>query len=674
MELRLLYGLARKWVWLIAIGILVGGAGGYLLTQTQAPVYQALTTVLVMPEGSTSGQATSRTQSEELVRNYTQLVNTRPVLSSTAQRLGYPLNGGQVTVRAVPQTRMFQVRAEALIPQQAADIANTVVVVLIEQNDALQENVFTSAAVGIQAQIAQVETRIQSLEDEIVTLSDENISGQERDLRSNIDNLEIQVTNLQREIANLESQKLAAERAQADVLAAEALVEATPTQTEATSSAEVGESSDAEGAPTPTIAPSPTPLPEFTLEQQVDLTEKIYQLDRLNGQLDRFERAYFDLTISGTTDSSNTNESMRLSQLRTRFDFYQTLYTSLLSEYEAARMATLSDRINIVQVDEARVPETPIRPILATNLMIGIFAGLAVTMSIAFLVEYADDTLKTPDAVRKVLGLPIIGFVNHVDSANNLRQLLINTAPRSLYSESIRTLRTNLEYAQVDSPLKTLLISSPLPGDGKTMTAANLATATAQSGKRVILIDADLRRPMQHEVFEVSNQYGLTSILTHQLEIEDALQSTTAHPNLLLLTSGPLPPNPTELLGSESMRRMLHKLTEIADTIIIDASPFVVSDATVLAGIVDGTLMVLRASKTKEGAAQAMLEQLRRTKSRVVGVVFNRFQPKRDSQYYYYYNTQYYNSIPEASRSNGERANGFFNARRKWKKTVKPSD
>jgi capsular exopolysaccharide synthesis family protein len=375
------------------------------------------------------------------------------------------------------------------------------------------------------------------------------------------------------------------------------------------------------------------------LEDQVTLTEKQALLDRLYAELGRYEEAYFETTVGGGV--SRDFASLRLDQLTAQFEFYQGLYTNLLSEYETARMATMNDRVNIVQVDEARVQSQPVRPRPGVNVLAGVMLGLLLCGGVAFLVEYADDTIKSPDAAGALLDLPLVGVTVDDATASN-RSLTVNLAPRSAYAESVRTVRTNLEFAQVDGPLRTLMISSPMPADGKTTLTANLAVAIAQAGKRVIVVDADLRKPRLHEMFEASNQFGLTTILTHQLALEDGLQQVQAHPNVLLLTSGKLPPNPTELLASEAMLALLEQLKQRADVVLIDASPFVVADPSVLAARVDGTLVVVRYAKTRGAAAQSMVEQLRRTKGRILGIVVTRFKPRSGSHYYYYYGQTYF--------------------------------
>jgi capsular exopolysaccharide synthesis family protein len=211
----------------------------------------------------------------------------------------------------------------------------------------------------------------------------------------------------------------------------------------------------------------------------------------------------------------------------------------------------------------------------------------------------------------------------------------VTSNPRSPMAETFRTLRTNLEFASVDKPLKTILITSPGSGEGKTTVATNLAAVMAQANKRVILLEGDLRRPRVHRALGMSNQIGLSDVFRGQMDIRDVARYSKVK-DLAAITSGSLPPNPAELLGSARMVQILARLVESASVVIIDSPPFVVSDATVLSAKVDGVLLVIQPGKTHAEAARAMLAQLERAGAHVVGVVMNRV-PRKNANYYGYY-------------------------------------
>lgn len=226
-------------------------------------------------------------------------------------------------------------------------------------------------------------------------------------------------------------------------------------------------------------------------------------------------------------------------------------------------------------------------------------------------------------------------------------QLVTSNDPKSPAAEAYRTLRTNLQFSSLDQPLKTVLVTSSGPGEGKTTITSNLGVAFAQAGKTVIVVGADMRKPTLHTVFGLDNRVGLSNVLTGHVKLENALQKTTQQ-GLLLLASGPIPPNPAELLGTQRMRELIQELNELADLVIFDAPPVIaVTDAGVLAQLVDGTLFVVSLGTTPRDVAQAAIEQLEQVGARVLGAVVNRLE--NASGYYYYYYTSYYGDEDTAS-------------------------
>lgn len=209
--------------------------------------------------------------------------------------------------------------------------------------------------------------------------------------------------------------------------------------------------------------------------------------------------------------------------------------------------------------------------------------------------------------------------------ANNRQESLVTVSnPRSPISEAYRSLRTNLEFSSLDRPLKTMVVTSAGPEEGKSTTLANLAVTLAQAEKKVILVDCDLRRPSQHEIFEVGNSLGLTSMVVDEEAFKNPPLQETPVPNLKLLPSGPLPPNPSELLGSRRMEEIIATLREKADLVLFDAPPIIaVTDAAVLASKVDGVLLVIKAGTTKRDHAQQAKALLEKVNARLVGAVLN---------------------------------------------------
>ncbi|WP_106406383.1 CpsD/CapB family tyrosine-protein kinase [Bacillus marinisedimentorum] len=218
------------------------------------------------------------------------------------------------------------------------------------------------------------------------------------------------------------------------------------------------------------------------------------------------------------------------------------------------------------------------------------------------------------------------------------RSLIAHHDKKSPISEQYRTIRTNIEFASIDEDLRTIMVTSSGPGEGKSTTAANVATVFAQQGKKVLLIDGDMRKPTVHYTFQLQNMYGLSNVLTGQKEITEAVNFSEVT-DLFILTCGPIPPNPAELMGSRNMQRFLEEAKGIYDLIIFDTPPVLaVTDAQILANQCDGTILVTSSGKTEIEAAQKAKDLLEHAKGKLLGVVLNN-KPQQQGNYYYYYGT-----------------------------------
>jgi non-specific protein-tyrosine kinase len=275
--------------------------------------------------------------------------------------------------------------------------------------------------------------------------------------------------------------------------------------------------------------------------------------------------------------------------------------------------------------------------------------GGLLAFGLACLVEYLDDTFKSPEEVQAVLGLSALGMTPETESKGDT-DLVTLACLQSSTAEAYRVLRTNLQFAEVSEPVRTLLVTSPSPFEGKTTTAANLAVSLAQAGKRVVLVDADLHRPRLHRIFKLQNHTGVSGALLDSNSQDSILLQPASVPGLRVLTSGPLPPNPAELLGAPGMQKILDKLAADADLVILDSPPLLaLSDAAVLAAQVDGVLLVVDSKRTRRPMATMAVENLQHVQARVVGVVLNRRATPGCSSYYYHYSHTHH----FASRSAG---------------------
>lgn len=216
-------------------------------------------------------------------------------------------------------------------------------------------------------------------------------------------------------------------------------------------------------------------------------------------------------------------------------------------------------------------------------------------------------------------------------------RLIANVSPKSPITEQYRTIRTNIQFSAVDTPIRSLIVTSTGPGEGKSTTVSNLAVVFAQQGQKVLLVDADLRRPTLHYTFGVTNTIGLTNVLTRQIHLNESIRETDID-NLFFMSSGPIPPNPAELLGSESMDQLIGDFYEMFDLILFDVPPILaVADAQVMANQVDASILVISSGTTDRDGAIKAKETLEQAKSKLLGAVLNNKEEDRTTHYYYYY-------------------------------------
>jgi succinoglycan biosynthesis transport protein ExoP len=311
-------------------------------------------------------------------------------------------------------------------------------------------------------------------------------------------------------------------------------------------------------------------------------------------------------------------------------------YANLLAGYVSIRSIE-SQLLDVVIVEPARPPTEPIRPRRVLNTAFAALSGCIIACVAAFLLEYLNYTLQDADEVREALSLPTLGAIPRVKSWQEDGRVRVQ-AEEWPAGEAFRILRTNIQFSSVDRVVRTLLVTSTVPQEGKTAIVANLGAVIAQGGRKVLLVDADLRRPRLHRALEVPNRVGLSSLMLGGEDLQECI-AETGIANLHVLPSGPLPPNPSELLGSQRMQDLLHELAQQADVMLIDSPPVLpVADAAVLARRVDGVLLVLEAGRTRQEAARRAVENLRQVGANLIGVVLNGVTTRRGGYYYYEYN------------------------------------
>ena len=364
----------------------------------------------------------------------------------------------------------------------------------------------------------------------------------------------------------------------------------------------------------------------------------------IEGDLEQ-DRASLQSLVNGAASVQG-----EIDALNSEIGLEEEIYATLLGQYEEARVAEAIRASSIAVVESAIEPEWPSKPRKRLNIMLGALVGLVGGMGLAFLLENLDTTLYTMEQVSDVSRLPILGKIPEFGGQGGIaiynsgiqipvlgkipvpkihrfgsqRGAAIYTSGDSLQAEAYRLLRTNILSLGYDTPLKTLQITSAERKEGKTTVVANLARAMAQAGRKVIAVDGNLRVPALHHVFELPNEVGLSSILEQRASLEEASQNTRI-PRLQVLTSGPLPPNPAELLGAPEMVALLDQLVQEFDIVLIDSSSLLaVADAVVLASLVDGVMVVIGLAQVTQGAARVALKQLADVKAKPLGVIVNR--------------------------------------------------
>jgi non-specific protein-tyrosine kinase len=371
------------------------------------------------------------------------------------------------------------------------------------------------------------------------------------------------------------------------------------------------------------------------------ITEIQVQLDELGLQITNQQT---QINTLSAIENRTPEESALLSRLETILREQQSTYQRLFTNLQDLRVKAATERNNLYIIEPAPLNERPIRPQTTLNVILAIVVGGMSALGLIFFLDYIDDTIKSPEQVLEDTGLSTIGLISFIKGEKPAQRLITQNAPRSPISEAYRAIRTNLEYASIDAPLQTFLVTSPSPSEGKSTTAANLAIVLAQADNRVILVDADLRRPSQHKIFESANNQGLTTaLLNHGEPIQQHLQTTTVN-NLRLMTSGPIPPNPAELLRSQRMNHVLEELKKEADIIVVDTPPtLTVTDASILASRLNGALVVCKIGSTRREALVQAFESLRKTNTNMFGVVMNHMSTGRSGYYYtqYYYRYSY---------------------------------
>ncbi len=599
---------------------------------------------------------------QQTVDTQVEVLQAQPLLAQVIKQVG----PSQLSVATVGTTNVIAVTAEANDPKVAAAAPNALLNDYITQNTDAELAEMERARQFVQAQGKEAHDRLNATENALKSFKEKthiaDLAKNRDDQIALISSLSGSKQSLQASLASLRTQinsNRAEMNGQPGIAASKTL----------TSNPEVISLSDSIRS---------LEVQRAGLVQPGGLTPKAPQVEALDAQIAALKGRLAAQPTLATTETQTPNAfrlglQQKIDDLQAQIPVLQTQIATadtnlkaaqaqigayagleltlsrLTAEHDAAQSQdkNFSDQLNDLNlrekahhsaariIESAQVPDAPIRPKRVQSILFAALIGLFVGLCLALLQEFLDDRINTVADADRVLQLPSLGYVPALSTAD--AHLLPQMKGMDPASESYRVLRTNIHFATVDAPARTLLVTSASPGEGKTTTAANLAFAMAMDGKKVVLVDTDLRRPSLHKLLDLPAVPGLTDVLLGRAP----LQPLEVMSGLSVLPAGSTPPNPGELLNSRKFRNLVLELTEQADVVIFDSPPaLVAADAAILASQMDGTIIVVETGSTKKASARRALALLKQARAAVLGVAYNKMRSS-DAPGYYYYNYQY---------------------------------
>jgi len=576
---------------------------------------------------------------------------------------------GGLRVSLIPNSRMIEVFYRSSDPQMAATVVNTLMQTYVENNFKARFESTMQASDWLQKQLVDMQMKVETSQEKLVRYQKEHeILGM--DEKQNI--VTAKLDELNKELTMAESDRM-------DKEAFYRMVE----------SGDPDAVASAAGANEAGAAQSSSGLLEVLRSKQADIKiqaaelntqfgpsyPKLAQLNNQSKEIDvqiQGEMKKITLKVRGQyltavqresmlrealdkqkQEANKLNESaIEYNLLKRDADTYRTLYEGLLQKLKEAGVSAGLKSNNFRVVDTARPPIGPIEPNIPRNLMFAFVLGTATGIGMAFLLEGLDNTIRTTEQAQMISALPSLGMIplgsKSARDGQNPKRLVIATSkeavelvtqvrPQSQMAESYRALRTSLLLSNIGSPPKIIMVTSALPQEGKTTTSINCAVVLAQKGTRVLLIDADLRRPSIHKTLGMGPRSGLSNVLTGSTTLEQAITRTAILPNLYVLPAGTPPPNPAELLASLNMKNVLAQLSEQYDHIVLDTPPSLsVTDAVVLSPRADAVVLVIRSGQTTRQALRRSRDILAQVNAKVIGVLLNAVDLSSPDYYYYY--------------------------------------
>jgi polysaccharide biosynthesis transport protein len=577
---------------------------------------------------------------------------------------------GSLRVALAPNTRIIEVYYRSADPQTAASVVNTLMQTYMESNVKSHFEMTMQASDWLEKQLVDLQMKVETSQEKLVRYQrDHEILGideKQNITTAKLDELNKELTAAESERMDKESFYRLVESGDPDAIAssaggldagagsqsASALME-TLRAKQADLRIQVADLNTQFGPSYPKLTQLNNQLKQIDSEIQAEM-KKI--ASKVRGQymtaLQR-ENMLHDALERQKQEANKLNESaIQFNLLKRDAEAYRQLYDGLLQKMKEASVSAGLKSNNFRIVDKARVPSGPVEPNVPRNLGFALILGLMSGVGLAFLLEGLDNTVRTTEQARMISGLAALGMIPMgskssregpdgkrlvLASSNEAVELITQVRPQSQMAESYRALRTSLLLSNLGAPPKVIMVTSALPQEGKSTTSINCAIVLAQKGVRVLLIDADLRRPSIHKTLGMAPRSGLSNVLTGSTTLQQAITRSPILPNLHILPAGTPPPNPAELLASSNMRDVLAQLREQYDHIVVDTPPTLsVTDAVVLSPRADAVVLVIRSAQTTKQALRRSRDVLVSVNAKVCGVLLNAVDLSSPDYYYYY--------------------------------------
>jgi capsular exopolysaccharide synthesis family protein len=577
---------------------------------------------------------------------------------------------GSLRVALSLNSRIIEVHYKSPDPQLAANVVNTLMQTYVEDNRKARFDSTMAASDWLQKQLTDLQMKVEESQEKLVKYQKEHeilgIDEKQNIITSKLDELNKALTEAESERMDKEAFYQLVQSGDPDAVASSAggvdtgsgvqsasgLLESLRSK-QADLNIQVADLNTQFGPSYPKLAQLNNQLKEVDVQLQNEMKKIVSKVRGQYMTALRRESMLHDALERQKQEANKLNESaIEYNMLKRDSETNRALYEGILEKLKEAGVSAGLKSTNFRIVDLARQPSYPIEPNIPRNLGFALMLGLATGVGLAFLKEGLDNTIRTTEQAQNISGLASLGMIPLgsrsaregpnakrlvIASSKEAVELVTQSRPKSPMAESYRALRTSLLLSNLGAPPKVIMITSALPQEGKSTTSINVAVVLAQKGVRVLLIDADLRRPSIHKTLGMAPRSGLSNVLTGSTTLEQAITRTTILPELFILPAGTPPPNPAELLASAQMRGMLAQLCEQYDHIVIDTPPSLsVTDAVVLSPRADAVVLVIRAGQTRKQDLLRSRNILAQVNAKVVGVLLNAVDLTSPDYYYYY--------------------------------------